>query len=53
MAIGGYTTAILISEQGLKLGGHTFASDMKDIWTIPLAGLVAGIAGRSAFRRCA
>ena len=45
MAIGGYTTAILISEQGLKLGGHTFASDMKDIWTIPLGGLVAGIAG--------
>ena len=45
MAIGGYTTAILISEQGLKLGGHTFASDMKDIWTIPLAGLVAGVVG--------
>jgi branched-chain amino acid transport system permease protein len=45
MAIGGYTTAILISDQGLKLGGHTFSSDMKDIWTIPLAGLVAGIAG--------
>ena len=45
MAIGGYTTAILISDQGLKLGGHTFSSDMKDVWTIPLAGLVAGIAG--------
>ena len=45
MLIGGYTTAILISDQGLKLGGHTFSSDMKDIWTIPLAGLVAGIAG--------
>ena len=45
MAIGGYTTAILISDQGLELGGHTFSSDMKDIWTIPLAGLVAGIAG--------
>ena len=45
MAIGGYTTAILISDTGLKLGGHTFSSDMKDIWTIPLAGLVAGIAG--------
>ena len=45
MAIGGYTTAILISDQGLKLGGHTFSSDMRDFWTIPLAGLVAGIAG--------
>jgi branched-chain amino acid transport system permease protein len=45
MAIGGYTTAILISDQGLKLGGHVFSSDMKDVWTIPLAGLVAGIAG--------
>jgi branched-chain amino acid transport system permease protein len=45
MAIGGYTTAILISDQGLKLGGHTFSSDMKDVWTIPLAGLVAGIVG--------
>ena len=45
MAIGGYTTAILISDQGLKLGSHTFSSDMKDVWTIPLAGLVAGIAG--------
>ena len=45
MAIGGYTTAILISDQGLKLGGHTFASDLKDIWTIPLAGLVAGTVG--------
>ncbi len=45
MAIGGYTTAILISDQGLKLGGHTFSSDMKDIWTIPLAGLIAGVVG--------
>jgi branched-chain amino acid transport system permease protein len=45
MAIGGYTTAILISDQGLKLGSHVFAADMRDIWTIPLAGLVAGTAG--------
>ncbi len=45
MAIGGYTTAILISDQGLELGGHVFSSDMKDVWTIPLAGLVAGIVG--------
>ena len=43
--IGGYTTAILISDQGLKLGSHTFSSDMTDIWTIPIAGLVAGLAG--------
>ena len=34
MAIGGYTTAILMSDHGVK-----------DVWTIPLAGLVAGIAG--------
>ena len=42
MAIGGYTTAILVSDQGLKLGAHTFSADVKDVWTIPLAGLVAG-----------
>lgn len=34
MAIGGYTTAILV-------GHHS----MRDLWTIPLAGLVAGGAG--------
>jgi branched-chain amino acid transport system permease protein len=34
MAIGGYTTAILV--------GH---HDIRDLWTIPLAGLVAGGAG--------
>jgi len=34
MAIGGYTTAILMTDHGVK-----------DIWTIPLAGLVAGIVG--------
>ncbi len=45
MLIGGYTTAILISDQGLKLGSHTFSSDMTDLWTIPIAGLVAGLAG--------
>jgi branched-chain amino acid transport system permease protein len=45
MAIGGYTTAILISDQGLKLGSHTFTGDMKDVWTIPLAGLLAGAVG--------
>ena len=45
MLIGGYTTAILISDQGLKLGSHTFSSDMTDLWTIPIAGLVAGLVG--------
>jgi branched-chain amino acid transport system permease protein len=34
MALGGYTTAILMADHGVK-----------DIWTIPLAGLVAGVAG--------
>lgn len=45
MALGGYTTAILVSDQGLELFGHTFAGDLRDIWTLPLAGIVAGIAG--------
>jgi branched-chain amino acid transport system permease protein len=45
MLIGGYTTAILMSDQQLKIGSHVFASDVRDIWTIPLAGLVAGIVG--------
>jgi branched-chain amino acid transport system permease protein len=45
MAIGGYTTAILISNQGLEIGSHTFSGDLKDVWTIPLAGLVAGLVG--------
>ena len=47
MLIGGYTTAILMSESDppLELFGHHFTSDMRDIWTIPLAGLVAGLAG--------
>ena len=34
MAVGGYTTAILMASHGVR-----------DIWTIPLAGLVAGVAG--------
>jgi branched-chain amino acid transport system permease protein len=47
MLIGGYTTAILMSNQDppLELLGHHFTNDMRDIWTIPIAGLVAGIAG--------
>jgi branched-chain amino acid transport system permease protein len=38
MAIGGYTTAIL-SVDGLY--GH----ELRDLWTIPIAGVVAGLAG--------
>ncbi len=34
MAIGGYTTAILMSDHGVK-----------DVWTIPVAALVTGIVG--------
>ena len=34
MAVGGYTTAILMSEHGVK-----------DLWTIPIAALVAGAVG--------
>jgi branched-chain amino acid transport system permease protein len=34
MAIGGYTTAILVVDHGVR-----------DLWTIPIAGLVAGVAG--------
>ena len=47
MAIGGYTTAILISQSDppLEIFGHHFSSDLKDIWTIPIAGLVAGVVG--------
>ena len=45
MAIGGYVTAILISNQGLKLGSHVFDGDMRDMWTIPIAGVIAGIIG--------
>ncbi len=34
MALGGYTTAILVSQHGVR-----------DLWTIPIAGLLAGLAG--------
>jgi branched-chain amino acid transport system permease protein len=34
MAIGGYTTAILSVDHGLR-----------DLWTIPIAGVIAGLAG--------
>ena len=47
MLIGGYTTAILMSNQDppLELLGHQFTNDLRDIWTIPIAGLVAGLVG--------
>ena len=47
MLIGGYTTAVLMSNEQppLELMGHQFTGDMRDIWTIPIAGLVAGIVG--------
>src|SRR5439155_26801327 len=38
MAIGGYTTAIL-SVDGIY--GH----QIRDLWTIPIAGVIAGLAG--------
>jgi branched-chain amino acid transport system permease protein len=38
MAIGGYTTAIL-SVDGL------FGHQLRDLWTIPIAGVIAGLAG--------
>jgi branched-chain amino acid transport system permease protein len=38
MAIGGYTTAIL-SVDGI------YAHQLRDLWTIPIAGVVAGVAG--------
>ena len=34
MAVGGYTTAILMAKHGVQ-----------DVWTIPIAGVVAGLAG--------
>jgi branched-chain amino acid transport system permease protein len=47
MAIGGYTTAILMTgnEQFGQEGLLEIGGGMKDVWTIPIAGLVAGIAG--------
>jgi branched-chain amino acid transport system permease protein len=43
MAIGGYTTAILMA--GNEDFGGPVSGGMKDLWTIPLAGLVAGLIG--------
>jgi branched-chain amino acid transport system permease protein len=39
MAIGGYTTAILMA------GNEQFSGGVKDIWTIPIAAVVTGAAG--------
>ena len=43
MAIGGYTTAILMA--GNEQYGGPISGGMKDLWTLPLAGLVAGLVG--------
>jgi branched-chain amino acid transport system permease protein len=43
MAIGAYTTAILMV--GNEQFGGPIAGGVKDVWTIPVAGLVAGLAG--------
>jgi branched-chain amino acid transport system permease protein len=43
MAIGGYTTAILMV--GNEQFGGPIGGGMKDIWTLPIAGLVAGLFG--------
>ena len=43
MAIGGYTTAILMA--GNEQFGGPIAGGMKDLWTLPIAGLVAGLVG--------
>ena len=47
MLVGGYTTAVLMSNQDppLEFAGHLFTNDVRDIWTIPIAGLVAGLVG--------
>jgi branched-chain amino acid transport system permease protein len=43
MAIGGYTTAILVA--GNEQFGGPVGGGMKDLYTLPIAGLVAGVAG--------
>jgi branched-chain amino acid transport system permease protein len=43
MAIGGYTAAILMA--GNEQFGGPVGGGVKDLWTIPLAGLVAGLVG--------
>jgi branched-chain amino acid transport system permease protein len=43
MAIGGYTAAILMV--GNEQFGGPVGGSVKDVWTIPVAGLVAGVVG--------
>ena len=43
MAIGGYTTAILMA--GNEQFGGPMSGGMKDLWTLPIAGLVTGLVG--------
>jgi len=43
MAIGGYTTAILMA--GNEQFGGPISGGLKDVWTLPIAGLVAGLFG--------
>ncbi len=43
MAIGGYTTALLMV--GNEQFGGSIGGGMKDLWTLPIAGLVAGLVG--------
>jgi branched-chain amino acid transport system permease protein len=43
MAIGGYTTAILMV--GNEQFGGSIGGGVKDLWTLPIAGLVAGVVG--------
>ncbi|HSG13746.1 MAG TPA: branched-chain amino acid ABC transporter permease [Gaiellaceae bacterium] len=43
MAIGGYTTAILMV--GNEQFGGPISGGLKDVWTLPIAGLVAGAVG--------
>jgi branched-chain amino acid transport system permease protein len=43
MAVGGYTTAILMA--GNEQYGGPIGGGMKDIYTLPIAGLVAGVVG--------
>ncbi len=43
MAIGGYTTAILMA--GNEQFGGPMSGGMKDLWTLPIAGVVTGLIG--------
>jgi branched-chain amino acid transport system permease protein len=45
MAVGGYTTAILVTDQGVPDFWILPDHGVRDLWTIPIAGLVAAVAG--------